>query len=72
MASHVTGKRKKYAASRSFYITVLVISVLAAWRIFVPASGTGRSVVNAKLHQRGVLENIHLFSDQGGDEVGID
>ena len=71
MASHVTSKRQKYAAGRSFYITILVISILAAWRILVPASGTGRSVVNAELHQRGVLGNIHVLSTKGDDEVGL-
>ncbi len=28
--------------------------------------------MNAKLHQRAVLGNTHLFSDQDGDEIGMD
>ena len=62
--------RGKFAAARAFYLTLLVISIFAVWRVAVPGTPPGKAAGEVQLQKRDRLVPGQLSLTRSDVEVG--
>lgn len=61
--------RKDFAAARTFYLTILVISLFAVWRLVIPGDPLGKADEDAGLQKRERLATGELVFTRSDKDV---
>ena len=71
MASRASEPRQKFAAARAFYLTILVISIFAAWSFVASGKLLGKGGEGLQLQKREQLPFGHVGLTHSDEEVGM-